>query len=109
MSLAGNPPFVRVALQDGPTVSGHRPSIDVLFQSAAGIFGAETVGVLMTGMGRDGVDGCRLILDAGGTTLGQDENSSVIYGMNKVAFEAGLIRSQFSVDELPGLLQLLAL
>lgn len=109
MSLVGRPPFVRIALSDGPAVSGHRPSIDVLFRSAAEVFGAEAVGVLMTGMGRDGVDGCQKILEAGGATLGQDEATSVIYGMNKAAFEAGAIRSQFALDELPGLLRLLAL
>ncbi|WP_169979370.1 protein-glutamate methylesterase/protein-glutamine glutaminase [Tautonia rosea] len=109
MSLLGRPPFVRIALTDGPAVSGHRPSIDVLFRSAAEIFGAEAVGVLMTGMGRDGVEGCRSIIEAGGATLGQDEATSVIYGMNKAAFEAGVIRSQFAIDELPGLLRLLAL
>ena len=108
MSLTGRPPFVRVALSDGPPVSGHRPSVDVLFRSAAEIFGADTVGVLMTGMGRDGVEGCQKILEAGGTTLGQDEASSVIYGMNKAAFEAGAIRSQFSLHELPGLVRMLA-
>ena len=54
-------------------------------------------------------DGCLRILQAGGMTLGQDEGSSVIYGMNKAAFEAGAIRSQFSADELPGLLRQLAI
>jgi two-component system chemotaxis response regulator CheB len=108
LRLVGRPPMVRVALDDGPPVSGHKPSVDVLFRSAAEAFGPEAVGVLMTGMGRDGVDGCLSILQAGGTTLGQDEASSIIYGMNKAAFEAGAIRQQFSADELPGLLRLLA-
>ncbi|MEW4567326.1 chemotaxis response regulator protein-glutamate methylesterase [Tautonia sp. JC769] len=105
MSLVGRPPFVRIALSDGPPVSGHRPSIDVLFRSAAEVFGAEAVGVLMTGMGRDGVAGCQRILEEGGLTLGQDEATSVIYGMNKAAFEAGAIRSQFAIEELPALLR----
>ncbi|QDV36845.1 protein-glutamate methylesterase/protein-glutamine glutaminase [Tautonia plasticadhaerens] len=108
LSLSGRPPMARVALSDGPLVSGHRPSVDVLFRSAAEVFGADAVGVMMTGMGRDGVEGCLKILEAGGTTLGQDEASSIIYGMNKAAFEAGAIRSQFSADELPGLLRMLA-
>lgn len=108
LSLSGRPPRAKVVLADGPPVSGHRPSVDVLFRSAAEVFGADAVGVMMTGMGRDGVDGCLKILEAGGTTLGQDEASSIIYGMNKAAFEAGAIRSQFSADELPGLLRLLA-
>jgi two-component system chemotaxis response regulator CheB len=109
MRLIGRPPIVRVTLDDGPPVSGHKPSVDVLFRSAAEVFGPEAVGVLMTGMGRDGVDGCLKILQAGGTTIGQDEASSIIYGMNKAAFEAGAIRKQFSADELPGLLQMLAI
>ena len=57
----------------------------MLFQSAARAYGPSTVGILMTGMGRDGVEGCKRILAAGGTTLGQDEATSVVYGMNKAA------------------------
>jgi two-component system chemotaxis response regulator CheB len=59
----------------------------------------------MTGMGRDGVEGCKAILAVGGFTLGQDEASSVVYGMNKAAFVEGAIRAQFALDELPGILQ----
>jgi two-component system chemotaxis response regulator CheB len=59
MRLTGHPPRVRVALSDQAPVSGHRPSIDVLFQSAAEAYQAATIGVLMTGMGRDGVSGCK--------------------------------------------------
>ena len=59
----------------------------------------------MTGMGRDGVSGCKGILAAGGFTLGQDEATSVVYGMNKAAFLEGAIRAQFALDELPYILQ----
>ena len=59
----------------------------------------------MTGMVRDGVDGCKAILAAGGFTLGQDEASSVVYGMNKAAFLEAAIKGQFALDELPGILQ----
>jgi two-component system chemotaxis response regulator CheB len=59
----------------------------------------------MTGMGRDGVDGCKAILATGGCTLGQDEATSVVYGMNKAAFVEGAIRAQFALDELPGILR----
>ena len=59
----------------------------------------------MTGMGRDGVAGCTAILAAGGFTIGQDETSSVVYGMNKAAFIEGAIKAQFALDELPAILQ----
>ena len=55
----------------------------------------------MTGMGRDGVDGCKAILAAGGFTLGQDEATSVVYGMNKAAFLEGAVKAQFALDEFP--------
>ncbi len=103
--LAGSLPRARVAISDDPEVSGHRPSIDVLFRSAAQVYQSAVVGILMTGMGRDGVEGCKAILAAGGFTLGQDEASSVVYGMNKAAFVEGAIKAQFALDELPGLLQ----
>jgi two-component system, chemotaxis family, protein-glutamate methylesterase/glutaminase len=105
MQLTGHPPRVRVALSDQAPVSGHRPSIDVLFQSAAAAYQAATIGVLMTGMGRDGVSGCKGILAAGGLTLGQDEATSVVYGMNKAAFLEDAIKAQFSLDELPHIIQ----
>jgi two-component system, chemotaxis family, protein-glutamate methylesterase/glutaminase len=108
MALAGLPPRLRVTLSDEPPVSGHRPSIDVLFQSAARLYQSATVGLIMTGMGRDGVEGCKAILGAGGFVLGQDEPSSVVYGMNKAAFLEGAVKAQFGLDELPGILQNIA-
>ena len=105
LMLTGGPTRVRVAISDQPEVSGHRPSIDVLFRSAAQVYQSGVVGILMTGMGRDGVDGCKAILAAGGFTLGQDEATSVVYGMNKAAFLEGAIKAQFALDELPGILQ----
>jgi two-component system chemotaxis response regulator CheB len=105
ISLVGYPPRVHVALSDEAPVSAHRPSIDVLFRSAAEVYQAATLGVLMTGMGRDGVQGCKAIITAGGFTLGQDEATSVVYGMNKAAFLEGAIKAQFALDELPAMLQ----
>ena len=105
MVLVGQPPRVRIALLDQPPISGHRPSIDVLFQSAARVYQAAAIGLLMTGMGRDGVEGCKAILAARGFTLGQDEVTSVVYGMNKAAFLEGAVRTQFALDELPQVLQ----
>ena len=108
MTLIGQAPRARVALSDGPLVSGHKPSVDVLFLSAAKAFGPATVGIIMTGMGRDGVEGCKKILAAGGTTFGQDEATSVVYGMNKAAYLEGAVRRQFALEELPGILVRLA-
>jgi two-component system chemotaxis response regulator CheB len=108
MALTGHAPLARIALLDDPPVTGHRPSVDVLFKSAARAYQAAVVGILMTGMGRDGVEGCKAILAAGGFTLGQDEETSVVYGMNKAAFLEGGIKVQFGLDELPDLIQNIA-
>lgn len=70
-------------------VSGHMPSIDVLFNSMAEQVGDKTVGVIMTGMGRDGAEGLLRIKKAGGHTMAQNEESSVVFGMNRVAVELG--------------------
>ena len=105
MVVSGHPPRARIALLDEPPVSGHRPSVDVLFQSVARAYQGSAVGLLMTGMGRDGVEGCKAILAAGGFTLGQDEGTSVVYGMNKAAYLEGAIKVQFALDELPGIMK----
>ena len=105
MVLSGHPPRVRISLLDDSPVSGHRPSIDKLFQSAAQVYQAAVVGLLMTGMGRDGVEGCKAILAAKGFTLGQDEGTSIVYGMNKAAFLEGAVKAQFALDEFPHVIQ----
>ncbi|HTS39098.1 MAG TPA: chemotaxis response regulator protein-glutamate methylesterase [Xanthobacteraceae bacterium] len=88
------------ALNDGPTVSGHRPSVDVLFRSAARVAGRAAVGVILTGMGKDGAEGLLELRQAGATTLGQDEASSLVYGMPRVAFERGAVMRQFSLSHI---------
>ncbi|MBN2021828.1 MAG: chemotaxis-specific protein-glutamate methyltransferase CheB [Pirellulales bacterium] len=90
---------VKVALRDGPPVSGHKPSVDVMMTCAAEVFPGRCLGVIMTGMGRDGVEGCRRIREVGGYVLGQDEPTSDVYGMNKVAFLQGHVDQQFALDE----------
>src|SRR5262249_7985051 len=105
MTVIGRPTQARVSLTDGPLVSGHKPSIDMLFQSAARIYGPAAVGIIMTGLGRDRVEGCKRILAAGGNTFGQDEATSVVYGMNKAAHQEGAVQSQFPLDELPALIE----
>ena len=84
----------RCRLIEGDPVSGHRPSVDVLFRSMAACTGARTLGIILTGMGRDGAAGLLALREAGARTLGQDEASSVVYGMPKVAFEIGAVERQ---------------
>ena len=105
MLVTGRIQNARIGLSDEPPVSGHKPSVDVLFQSAAKVFQGAAVGVIMTGMGRDGVDGCKAILAAGGSTFGQDEATSVVYGMNKAAYLEGVLTSQFALEQLPALIK----
>ncbi len=78
-----------VKIKDGPLVSRHRPSVDVLFRSAARYAGGNAVGVIMTGMGDDGAKGMLEMKEAGASTIAQDEKSCVVFGMPKVAIELG--------------------
>ena len=84
----------------GEPVNGHSPSVDVLFQSVARTAGMNAVGVILTGMGRDGADGLLAMRDAGARTIGQDEATSLIYGMPKVAFEIGSVERQLPLDRI---------
>ena len=88
----------RCRLREGPPVSGHRPSVDVLFNSVADIFGRRSVGVILTGMGRDGAQGLAAMRAQGAATIGQDEASSVVYGMPKAAFELGAVERQVTLN-----------
>ncbi len=85
---------------DGPTVSGHKPSVDVLFHSVAESCGAKAVGVILTGMGRDGADGLLAMRQAGAATLGQDEASCVVYGMPKAAHEYGAVERELPLSRM---------
>lgn len=105
MSVEGRPGHARIVLGDFPPVSGHKPSVDVLFRSVADVYRASAVGIIMTGMGRDGVEGCKRILSVGGSTFGQDEESSIVYGMNKCAFEEHALTRQFALAEFVDLVQ----
>ncbi|MBI5639106.1 MAG: chemotaxis response regulator protein-glutamate methylesterase [Nitrospirae bacterium] len=80
-----------VELKDGPLVSRHRPSVDVLFRSAARYAGKNSVGVIMTGMGDDGAKGLLEMKEAGASTIAQDENSCVVFGMPKEAIKLGAV------------------
>jgi len=89
-----------VRLSDSPLVSGHRPSADVLFASVAMTFQNRALGVIMTGMGRDGAQHLGTIYKEGGLTLGQDEESSVVYGMPRVAHEFGHVMEQVPLQKM---------
>ncbi len=88
-----------IHLDSGPPVSSHKPSVDVMMKGASEIFGSRCLGVIMTGMGRDGADGCKFIRQAGGYVLGQDDETSDVYGMNKVAFVEGNVDKQFPLEK----------
>jgi len=87
-------------LHDGDLVSGHRPSVDVLFRSAAAALGARAVGVILTGMGRDGAEGLLAMRKAGAATIGQDEATSVVFGMPRVADELGAVQRQLPLHRI---------
>ncbi|MBI4495183.1 MAG: chemotaxis-specific protein-glutamate methyltransferase CheB [Chloroflexi bacterium] len=80
-----------LALTSAPPVSGHQPSATVLFQSVAHAYGAAAIGVLLTGMGEDGAAGLRDLKRAGGVTIAQDEESSIVFGMPAVAIGMGVV------------------
>lgn len=90
---------VRLQVREDAPVSGHMPSADVMMQCAADAFGDRCLGVVMTGMGRDGADGCGYIRSAGGYVLGQNQETSDVYGMNKVAYLEGHVDRQFPLHD----------
>jgi two-component system chemotaxis response regulator CheB len=87
-------------LSDAPLVSGHRPSADVLFASVAMAYTNHSLGVIMTGMGRDGAAQIGTIFKEGGMTIGQDEASAVVYGMPRVEYELGNVMEQVSLENM---------
>ncbi|NCC69229.1 MAG: chemotaxis protein CheB, partial [Clostridia bacterium] len=82
-------------------VNGHCPSVDVLFESVAAVCGSKSVGIILTGMGSDGAKGLLALRNAGARTLGQDEASSVVYGMPKTAYEIGAVEKQVPLSNIP--------
>jgi two-component system chemotaxis response regulator CheB len=87
-------------LNEQPAVSGHRPSVDVLFRSVARAAGANSVGIILTGMGKDGAAGLLEMRQAGASTIGQDESSCVVYGMPKAAFECGATEIELPIGKI---------
>jgi len=91
---------LKVSCMEGEKVSGHCPSIDYLFSSVAKECGEHAVGILLTGMGRDGAHGLLLMHEKGAYTLGQDEESSVVYGMPMEAYKLGAVDKQGNLSQI---------
>ena len=87
-------------MSDTPPVNGHRPSVGVLFHSISEVYGGNALAVIMTGMGKDGAREIGEIYNKGGMTVGQDEESSIVYGMPKVAWELGFIHRVVSLGDM---------
>lgn len=91
-----------VKLRQGPPVNHHRPSVDVLFNSVAKSAGANAIGIILTGMGRDGASGMLEMKNAGAYTFAQDEATSVVYGMPKEAKRIGAVDELLPLDAISG-------
>jgi two-component system, chemotaxis family, protein-glutamate methylesterase/glutaminase len=78
------------------------PSVNCLFESVAAVFGNRSIGVILTGMGKDGVSGLKQIHQKGGFTIAQDEDSSIVYGMPKAAVEFGAVKQTVPLKQIAG-------
>lgn len=94
----------RVECFKGDKLNGHCPSVDALFESVAKEAGNQAIGIILTGMGYDGAKGLLSMRRKGARTIGQDERSSVVYGMPKIAFNIGAVEKQVSLDKIPKLI-----
>lgn len=90
---------------DGPLVSRHRPSVNVLFRSVAKYAGANAIGVILTGMGDDGAEGLKTMREAGARTIGQNEASCIVYGMSRVAKQLGGVEMELDLHDIPKALE----
>lgn len=98
----------QIEIVDGPHVNRHKPSVDVLFRSVARSAGQNVVAFILTGMGDDGAQGMLEIKESGGETYAQDQESSVVYGMPKVAKELGGVNHVVSINEVASLIRKLS-
>jgi two-component system chemotaxis response regulator CheB len=89
-------------LNDGPAVSGHRPSVDVLFRSVATSARGNAIGVILTGMGKDGAEGLKQMRTAGAATIGQNEATCIVYGMPKAAHALGATQIELPIEKVAG-------
>jgi two-component system, chemotaxis family, protein-glutamate methylesterase/glutaminase len=89
-------------VQDGPPVNRHRPSVDVLFRSAADCSGPDTLALLLTGMGDDGARGMKVLRDLGAQTIAQDEATCVVFGMPMEAIKLGAAERVLPLHQMAG-------
>ncbi|NLY71129.1 MAG: chemotaxis response regulator protein-glutamate methylesterase [Clostridiales bacterium] len=101
MILKRGPSGLYVKCEKGEKVSGHCPSVDVLFDSVAKVMKNKSIGIILTGMGRDGASGLLNMKKQGAYTIGQDEETSVVYGMPMVAYNIGAVMKQLPLEEIP--------
>ena len=100
MTLAKDGRGYYIRCKEGEKVSGHCPSVDVLFESVAQVAAKDSIGVILTGMGRDGARGMLHMHQNGSYNIGQDEKSCVVYGMPMVAFELGAVDEQAACSDI---------
>ena len=100
MTFTNGSPRITVEISDEPKDVLYRPSIDIMMTSASAVFRGPLLGVIMTGMGKDGVEGLKLIKLKGGYVISQDEESCIVYGMPRAAFEEGIVDSVLSLDDI---------
>jgi two-component system chemotaxis response regulator CheB len=100
LEIQGSPGAYSLKVKDGEKVSGHKPSVDVLFRSAAEKVGKNAVGVILTGMGKDGAEGLLSLKRTGAPTMGQNEMTCTVYGMPKAAKELGAVDREFPISKI---------
>ena len=100
-TLVRNSSQVSIRLSDTPAGTAHKPSVDVTMRSVAEVFGMYTLGIILTGMGSDGLEGMTAIQEAGGLTIGQDEATSAVYGMPRCCAERGILKRVVPLEQVP--------
>jgi len=98
-------PNMRIKLIDGPKRFGVKPAVNMTMVSASEVFGSNTIGVLLTGMGHDGAFGMKTIKKRGGKTMAQDSSSSVVYGMPKAAVDLHAVDKLLPTEKIPQTIQ----
>jgi two-component system, chemotaxis family, protein-glutamate methylesterase/glutaminase len=100
MTFYNDGPYVRTEISDGPINELYRPSADIMMKSAAATFNGPLLGLIMTGMGKDGVEGLKSIKSKGGYVIAQNEESCIVYGMPQAALEEGVVDSMVSPEKI---------
>lgn len=100
IALSRHAPGYRIALSDAPPVNRHCPSVEVLFKSAAKVLGENAIGIMLTGMGKDGATAMLEMKQAGAYNLAQDETSCVVFGMPRAAIELGAVDEVVALEKM---------